>query len=371
MMSEFVKVANRKDLTEGSLMKVEVKGKPVVLTMVRGKIYAMDAVCSHEGGPLEEGKLDGYYLTCPWHNAIFDVRTAKVSEETRWATDLQYYSVNVDESSGDIMVSSESNKVSGTPDSGDETAARELKQPEFILSLIDKEKLPETDIMTFYFAKQGYPEYEAGQFAFFPLDGISNDPKGAIRHFTLASSPTEDKIMISTRIRNTPYKQKLAALNTQAKTKVSKAQGGFTIHKDQSKPAVFISGGIGVTPFRSMIKYATDKQLPLRITMFDSNRNESSILYKAEFDNWARQNSNLKVIYTITEDGETANSDWNGERGRIGKEMLAKYLTKGDLGDSIFYICGPPQMLSAVQKLLMDEMKISKSNIKVEEFTGY
>lgn len=72
--------------------------------MVNGKVYAMDAVCSHEGGPLEEGTLDGYELKCPWHYAIFDVRNARVSEQTIWATDLQSYPVKVDDATGDIMV---------------------------------------------------------------------------------------------------------------------------------------------------------------------------------------------------------------------------------------------------------------------------
>ena len=107
MMLTFQKVANRKDLKEGSLLRVDVKGKPIVVAMVHGKVYAMDAVCSHEGGPLEDGSLEGYELKCPWHYALFDVRNAKVSEQTVWATDLQSYSVKVDEASGDILVSPE------------------------------------------------------------------------------------------------------------------------------------------------------------------------------------------------------------------------------------------------------------------------
>jgi glycine betaine catabolism B len=107
MMLTFQKVANRKDLREGSLLRVDIKGKPIVLVMVRGKVYAMDAVCSHEGGPLEDGSLEGYEVKCPWHYALFDVRTAKVSEQTAWATDMQSYSVKVEEASGDIMVSPE------------------------------------------------------------------------------------------------------------------------------------------------------------------------------------------------------------------------------------------------------------------------
>ena len=73
----YEKVANKRDLKEGGLLKVEPVSTPIVLAMINGKVHAMDAVCSHEGGPLEEGTLEGYNLTCPWHYAIFDVRNAK------------------------------------------------------------------------------------------------------------------------------------------------------------------------------------------------------------------------------------------------------------------------------------------------------
>ena len=85
-------------------------------------------------------------------------------------------------------------------------------------------------------------------------------------------------------------------------------EGHFVLHQDYTKPAVFLSGGIGVTPFRSMVKYATDMQLPLRIIMFDSNRNRNNILFKGEFDEWANINKNLKIIYTISERIQTSNN---------------------------------------------------------------
>jgi ferredoxin-NADP reductase len=176
--------------------------------------------------------------------------------------------------------------------------------------------------------------------------------------------------MISTRIRDTPYKQKLASLEKGSKISAWGPQGEFVLHDDHSKPAVFLSGGIGVTPFRSIIKYATDKQLPVKITMFDSNKNQQSILYKDEFDSWASQNENLKIVYTITEEEQEAAS-WDGERGRIDKSMLDRHLTNEVLGSAIFYICGPPGMLKAMQELLQNELRIPKDRLKVEAFTGY
>jgi ferredoxin-NADP reductase len=119
--------------------------------------------------------------------------------------------------------------------------------------------------------------------------------------------------------------------------------------------------------------------------MFDSNRNQTNILYKKEFDECARINKNLKVVYTITEEegGEeqpaqrssTPSSSrteaWSGERGRIDKAMLTRYLSDMDIAKSIFYICGPPGMVKAMQNLIQNELQINKENIKIEEFTGY
>jgi ferredoxin-NADP reductase len=119
-----------------------------------------------------------------------------------------------------------------------------------------------------------------------------------------------------------------------------------------------------------MIKYATDKQLPIKIVMFDSNKNPQSILYKDEFDSWASQNKNVKVVYTVTEEQE-ATANWTGERGRIDKLMMEKDLTKEEIGNAVFYICGPPGMLKAMQELLQKELQIPKDRLKVEAFTGY
>ena len=101
---QYQKVSNKNELKEGNLLKVEVKGKQIVLSMVEGKIYAIDEICTHEGGPLDEGELNGYNLKCPWHYAVFDVRNGKVSDATVWATDLNSYPVKVDEATGDILI---------------------------------------------------------------------------------------------------------------------------------------------------------------------------------------------------------------------------------------------------------------------------
>jgi glycine betaine catabolism B len=115
----FQKIANKKDIKEGSLVGVELEGSKIVIAMVNGQVFAMDAVCSHKGGPLEEGKLEGHDLTCPWHYAVFDVRNGKVSDRTVWAKNQTSYPVSVDESTGDILI----NLGAGTRQKGGKEAA--------------------------------------------------------------------------------------------------------------------------------------------------------------------------------------------------------------------------------------------------------
>jgi ferredoxin-NADP reductase len=261
------------------------------------------------------------------------------------------------------------------------------------LELVEKKSYTGTDIESFKFAynsvdnKQNQSlRYKAGQFAIVDL-GTKDDPEGPMRSFTLASSPTEKNfIMICTRIRDTLFKKKLASLEVGTSVNITAPLGKFILHEDYSNPAVLLSGGIGVTPFRSMIKYVTDMKLPVKIIMFDSNRNRSNILFKKEFDEWTRINKNLKIIYTISEKDQNDNeqslslsssstvvteNDWKGEYGRINKAMILKYIDINVLNNSIFYICGPPGMLKAMQKLLQADLSIPKQRIRTEEFTGY
>ncbi|TVP41276.1 FAD-dependent oxidoreductase [Candidatus Nitrosocosmicus arcticus] len=257
---------------------------------------------------------------------------------------------------------------------------------DFQLVLLEKIKFEGTDVMSFRFSqildkleKYQVPplfEYTAGQYAYFNLGDVVGDPRGPTRHFTVSSSPTENFMMLSTKIRESPYKQRLSILEVGDRVYVSGPEGEFVLPEDYSKPLIFLSGGIGVTPFRSMINYATDKQLPLKIIMFDSNKNQQNILFKKEFDDWTSLNKNLQIIYTLSDDNSNENNvstteEWKGEKGRVDKEMILKYVDKNTLNDAIFYISGPPDMLKSMQLLLEKELEIPKERIKVEEFTGY
>jgi ferredoxin-NADP reductase/nitrite reductase/ring-hydroxylating ferredoxin subunit len=370
---DFVKVSETMDIPPSHMIEIQVDGEKICLVNVEGKFYAIGSICTHEGGPLADGTLEGYEIECPWHGSKFDVRTGEVKNPPASEPEPRY-EVKVD---GTNLLIKKQGKS---------------KPPQIELTLMEKDKVNGTDVVSFKFSKDNDDQinnktlnYNAGQFAFFDIGQVYNDPKGPIRHFTISSSPTENFIMLTTRIRDSPYKKRLSTLEKGAKVSFRGPEGQFVLHQDYSKYTVFISGGIGVTPFRSMIKYATDMQLPLPIIMFDSNRDRNNILFKKEFDDWASINKNLKIIYTISEKEEeeeeqqqhneqsplsTAN-DWKGEYGRIDKAMILKYIDTNVLNNSIFYICGPPNMLKAMQTLLQEDLEIPKERIKVEEFTGY
>jgi nitrite reductase/ring-hydroxylating ferredoxin subunit len=174
----YQKVANKNDIKEGGLVGVDLNGNKIVLALVKGQVFAIDAVCSHQGGPLEEGTLEGFNLTCPWHYAVFDVRTGKVSDKTVWAKNQTSYPVNIDENTGDIFVNLErtaAGKDEGAAvvqqqsrthekekqDSSDDSEKRYYEEEQrkasnkVSLELLSKEKLEGTDIMTFRFSRNG------------------------------------------------------------------------------------------------------------------------------------------------------------------------------------------------------------------------
>jgi ferredoxin-NADP reductase/nitrite reductase/ring-hydroxylating ferredoxin subunit len=391
---DFVKVAETKDILTLQMKEVQIDGQDICIANVDGKYYAIGNVCTHEGGPLADGRLEGYEVECPWHQSKFDIRTGEVTSPPASESEPTY-EIKVD---GNSILVKKRPSAGGKEQSQRQQQLQQQQPPsrpsfEYELSLLEKQKFEATDVMSFRFSKQqqgkqaddrqsSFLDYTAGQYAFFDIGGVYNDTRGPIRHFTISSSPTEDFIMITTRIRDTPYKKRLVSLEKDVKVKVRGPQGKFVLHEDYSKPAVFLSGGIGVTPFRSMIKYATDKQLPIKIVMFDSNRNQANTLFKKEFDEYANINKNLKIVYAITEEDEerqriqnisssSVRQQWTGERGRIDKDMLTRHLTDDEIRNSIFYTCGPPGMIKAMQNLLQEDLQIPKDSIKVEEFTGY
>lgn len=232
----------------------------------------------------------------------------------------------------------------------------------FNLQFLRKVKESE-DAYSFYFEKKDL-EYSAGQYMKVVLDIKNPDDRGNSRFFTLSSSPDEEQIRITTRIIQSSFKIAFNELSPGQEISFNGPFGNFVL-TDDKKPLLFLAGGIGVTPFRSMIKYASDNGLDRQINLFVSWSNPGEMVYREEFEKISREHKNFIYVPTITHpDG----NNWDGEIGRIDKEKIEKY-TRG-FSDSIFYLSGPQVMVEAMEKMV-EEMGIKGEQIKTDKFPGY
>jgi ferredoxin-NADP reductase len=146
--------------------------------------------------------------------------------------------------------------------------------------------------------------------------------------------------------------------------------GDLRLHKNQARPAVFLAGGIGITPIRSIVLHAAKQKLPHRIFLFYSNRRPEDSAFLQELDALQQENRNYRFIPTMTE-AEKSQTPWQGETGHFTPGMLTKYLKPASPdGTPIYYLTGPPGMVSGVRAMLIGA-GIDEDDIRAEEFSGY
>jgi ferredoxin-NADP reductase len=220
--------------------------------------------------------------------------------------------------------------------------------------------------MTFHFEKPDGFTFEPGQCGDFTLPNPpQNDAEGNKRSFSLASAPYEDDLIITTRMRDTAFKRSLKIIDLGTEFDLEAPWGELTLHDDTSIPAVFLIGGIGITPVRSIVLQATRDRLAHPLFLFYSNRTPKDAPFLDELTATQKENRNFTLTATMT---EANNTPWPGETGYIDEAMLKKYLP--DLAHPIYYLTGPPEMVGAMQKLLK-EAGVKETNIRAEEFSGY
>jgi ferredoxin-NADP reductase len=172
---------------------------------------------------------------------------------------------------------------------------------------------------------------------------------------------------VATRMRDTAFKRVFGALSLKSEVQISGPFGSFTLHSDGSRPAVFLVGGIGITPFRSMILQAANDKLPNKLYLLYSNRRPEDAPFLDELQKVEKQNPNYKFIGTMT-DIRKSERPWHGETGYITHEMLTKSVS--DSSGAIYYSAGPPGMVAAMRQILTTS-GISDDDIRTEEFSGY
>jgi ferredoxin-NADP reductase len=220
----------------------------------------------------------------------------------------------------------------------------------------------------FRFEKPSNWTFKAGQsLDMTVLNPSETDAEGNTRTFSIASAPHEDTLMVATRMRDTAFKRVLGTMPIGSAVKIEGPCGSLTLHNDVKRTAVFLAGGIGITPFRSIVFRAAEEKLPHRIFLFYSNRRPEDAPFLDELRALEKANPNYKLVASMTGVAQSRQS-WRGEIGLIDREMLLRYLKDAVL--PIYYLAGPPEMVKGLHAMI-NEAGVDDDNIRAEEFAGY
>jgi ferredoxin-NADP reductase len=222
--------------------------------------------------------------------------------------------------------------------------------------------------MAFYFNRPSGFEFRAGQAIDLTLiDPPETDAEGDVRTFTIASSPFEDHLMIATRMRGSAFKRVLRHAPEGLELKMDGPSGSFNLHKNEAKSAVFLAGGIGITPFLSIVRQVVRDGHRRSLYLFYSNHRPEDSAFLDMLGEASTNDSGFRFIPTMTA-MERSRRQWNGERGLIDRGMLLRHIP--ELQGPIYYIAGPPAMVTAMRHMLTSAA-VDEDDIRTEEFSGY
>lgn len=226
--------------------------------------------------------------------------------------------------------------------------------------------IPRTrDVKSFRCAAGTASDYQAGQFI-----QVLLEIKGAeqAKYFSLSSSPTEKGyIEFTKKMTGSDFSNALESLKAGDLVKIKMPMGKFVLDETASKHA-FLSGGIGITPIRSMLRYALDRYLSFDMALFYSNRSPEDIVFTTELEEMEREHKNLKTVFSL-DTPEACPPGWKGKCGFINAGMIREELP--DYLERVFYVCGPPVMVTGLVSILEGELKVPAGRIKRENFSGY
>lgn len=239
----------------------------------------------------------------------------------------------------------------------------------FFLPFIKKEQLT-SDTYTFYFKRTGdEKEFTPGQYYEMTLPHKNMDERGDSRVFTISSSPTDkDFITITTRIIQSTFKMRLSSLVVSEKVQFDGPWDDLHFDEKDTLPHVFLAGGIGITPYHSIVKYVIDKNIKTQMILFASWKSRDEMIFDEFFRNANNHLDNFSYVPIITGEENLSLDKWDGEKGRINSEMIKKYVYEVD--KSKYYFSGPPAFVMSLKKLII-EMGVIKDKIISEEFEGY
>lgn len=189
-----------------------------------------------------------------------------------------------------------------------------------------------------------------------------------IRHtFSIVSAPHENELVVATRMRDSAYKLKLGALAAGSRVMIEGPFGVMTLHPDSARAAVFIAGGIGITPFMSMLRQAAHNAIPQDLLLLYSNRRPEDTAFLAELQALEQRNPRFRLAATMT-DMAKSKQTWKGETQKLDSARVRQAVQ--GLAAPVFYISGPPGMVDAMRTILL-EAGVTEEDIRSEEFYGY
>lgn len=204
--------------------------------------------------------------------------------------------------------------------------------------------------------------FKPGQFLHL---SINVEDRQIWRYLSISNSPTEKGcIEFTKKITESEFSKKLDSLQKADLVKIKYPYGTFTLEGEYKKVA-FLSGGIGITPIRSIIKYIVDKAINTDIILLYGNHSIRDILFRDDFDLMQHKSPNLRIVYIISE----AQGEWQGRVGRINAQAIIEEIP--DYTDRRFYICGPPLMVKSMRAVLEKDLSLSEDKIVTEGFAGY
>lgn len=241
--------------------------------------------------------------------------------------------------------------------------------PRYHTSIISREIIAK-GTMLFTIKKSENFTFKAGQHLNIEIfNPPTIDNKGTIRPFSIASAPHEHVLTVATRISDSAFKKYISTTSLPVAVDIEGPLGSFTLHKDITKPAVFLAGGIGITPFRSIIQSALNEGVARQLTLLYSNRTPNDAPFLTEFEMLARKNKIFTFIPTMSDITTHQQEEvWRGATGYIDWALINKNIQ--DPSNAVFYVAGPPGFVKAMFNMLLAK-KVSNDAIRSEEFSGY
>lgn len=248
-----------------------------------------------------------------------------------------------------------------------EQAVPSALEHDFLARLGSREEIAENTIACRFDKPPGFA-FQPGQFVDITLlNPLETDAEGNSRAFSIASTPEDNFLLIATRLRGSAFKRVLSHMPPGTEVKVDGLFGDLRLHHDRSREAVILCGGIGITPFRSIILDATQKQLRGRILLFYSNRRPEDAAFLEEMTALAKQDPNFTLIACMT-NMKSSHRHWAGEQEPISRKILEKHLAR--LSSPVYYVTGPPGFVTGM-RVILAEYGVDDDNLRTEEFTGY